>query len=282
MGVRDRVPQDGLGVGLSHFPTIKDLLFNQQKLAMAGKLSGGVIHQIKNPLGFVKQFANTSFGLVVELEDIIARCKSKLSESDKNQLDVNLAYLKDSIKEISDSAETISRLSDIMLSQYRNAVVVPVKLNSLIEDTVNLTYHSMRARVKQFNTTIKYNLDKSIGMANLSSDFNLVIFHLTDNAFYSTHAKKLADSSFRPELTVNTKYLGAAIELRVRDNGLGIPEETIGKVFDPFFTTKPGEFGLGLTLVKDIVNRHGGKIEANSSSGDYAEFVLNLPKSVLT
>ncbi len=160
----------------------------------------------------------------------------------------------------------------------------PVDLNALVEESVNLAYHGARAEKPGFNITLAKNLDPAVGEVELyPQEFTRVLLNLISNGFYAA-IKRKADGggdSFEPTLTASTRNIGDKVEIRIRDNGTGIPDEVKAKMFNPFFTTKPaGEgTGLGLSLSYDIiVKQHGGTIEVDTKPGDFTEFTIVLPR----
>jgi two-component system, NtrC family, sensor kinase len=158
-----------------------------------------------------------------------------------------------------------------------------VDLNGLIEEALNLAYHGARAQDQSFNITMERDLDRHLAPIEVvPQDVTRVFLNLIGNGFYAaTKRSREADAAFRPVLKVATRDLGEAVEIRVRDNGVGIPLEIKDKLFQPFFTTKPtGEgTGLGLSISYDIVTQeHGGTIEVDSVAGEFTEFTIRLPR----
>lgn len=266
---------------MEELSTIKRQILSQEKLLSLGKLTGGIVHEIKNPLGFVNQFANISNNLVEDLQEVIKHYYTKLAKDDREEIEDILYNLVDSNNEIMDAAAKIDRIVQNLLAQQRDVVVTSTDLNTLIEDSIKLSYHSMRATHKQFNIGIHKNLDDSVGSLSLASNFSQALVNILENAFESTHQKKLKDSEFKPQLLVKTKTSRDCVSIQIRDNGLGIPQLLFDKIFTPFFTTKPNGIGLGLSVVRDIiVKQHSGDIRIDSSPGVYTEFIISLPKDV--
>jgi signal transduction histidine kinase len=157
----------------------------------------------------------------------------------------------------------------------------PTDINALADEYLRLSYHGLRAKDKDFNATIETQFDKSIGKVNVvPQDIGRVLLHLFNNAFYAVSARqKLEGESFKPIVKIQTKKVDSKIEVIVKDNGNGIPENVINKIFQPFFTTKPtGEgTGLGLSLSYDIIKAHGGEIKVQSKKGEGSPFSTVLP-----
>ncbi len=160
-----------------------------------------------------------------------------------------------------------------------------VDLNAMIEESLNLAYHGARAERPGFNIDLERKLDPTVGSVEIyPQELTRVLLNLFSNGFYAAHTRKQAsgDADFRPLLTVATRALGERVEIRVHDNGTGIPEGLKAEIFNPFFTTKPaGEgTGLGLSISYDIVvKQHGGKLDVESTPGQFTEFILSLPRS---
>ena len=156
-------------------------------------------------------------------------------------------------------------------------------INALANEYLRLAYHGLRAKDKSFNATMKTDLDETIGNINIvPQDIGRVILNLINNAFYAvTEKKKQNPNDYEPTITVSTKKFAGKIELRVTDNGNGIPQKVLDKIFHPFFTTKPtGEgTGLGLSLSYDIIKAHGGELKVETKEGEGAEFIIRLPNN---
>ena len=159
----------------------------------------------------------------------------------------------------------------------------PADINAIVEESVNLAYHGARAEKSGFNITLQHDLDPAAGMIDLyPQEITRVLLNLISNGFYAaTKRKEAGEAGFEPMLRASTKNLGDAVEIRIRDNGTGIPQEVKEKIFNPFFTTKPaGEgTGLGLSMSHDIVvKQHGGRIDVETEPGAFTEFVITLPR----
>jgi PAS domain S-box-containing protein len=264
----------------------------KEKLSSLGSLTAGVAHEIRNPLNFVNNYAEGSVELTQELLEEI---DNQAEHLDPDTLD----YIKQMLVDIRDNAAAIhqhgQRAENIIHSMMQHARTdsgqhQPTELNSLLEQAVQLAYHSRRAIDNRFNATIHKDYDSSIGQLEvMSSDLNRAFINLIDNACYAVQAKQkhypqeLSNEGevFTPTMWIKTQNLGEAVEIRIRDNGIGIQPEIGEKIFDPFFTTKPtGEgTGLGLSLTHDIiVGQHGGTLKMETQLGVYTEFIITLPR----
>jgi signal transduction histidine kinase len=156
------------------------------------------------------------------------------------------------------------------------------EINALCDEYLRLAYHGLRAKDKTFNTEIKTDFDDTIGQVNIvPQDIGRVILNLINNAFYAVIEKvKLQATSYKPQVIVCTRKLGDKVEIKVEDNGNGIPKNIVDKVFQPFFTTKPtGQgTGLGLSLAYDIIKANGGEIKVQTKEGEGSEFIVQLPQ----
>ena len=267
---------------------IKEKFIQSDKLAFIGKLTTGIIHEIKNPLNFVTNFSKLSQELTEELREIIDGAKEKLDGDAKADFDDVLSMLEGNLTKIRENGERAQRIISSMLAQMHNKqdiVFAPVELNKLLEEFSKLAYQGIRGNDSEFNLTFKTDYDPSIGLVNLEfQEMSRVIINLVDNACFALNDKKkklLGD--FSPEILLATKKLDGFIEIRIRDNGSGIPQAVIDKLFKPFFTTKPkGQgTGLGLSLSYEIITEvHKGKIEISSKEGEYTEFRMLIPSNL--
>jgi len=270
-------------------------LITQEKLASLGQLTAGIAHEIKNPLNFVNNFAALSVDLAKELREEIERRKAKGEGRD------GFASMEEIIDTLVQNAERINhhgkRADGIVKSMMQHArgsshEREPVDINHLLDEAVNLTYHGLRANDASFNITIEKDYDGSIGQLEVvPQDLSRVFLNVVNNACYAAFQKQKANSKkqtasekdFSPTIFVSTKNVGDKIEIRIRDNGNGIPQDIREKIFNPFFTTKPtGQgTGLGLSISYDIiVQQHRGEIKVETEEGKFTEFVVRLPRSI--
>jgi PAS domain S-box-containing protein len=270
---------------LQQLKSTQDQLIIQEKLASLGALTAGIAHEIKNPLNFVNNFAKFSVDLAKDLREDLSnqrdRLEAKVLKSVEGTLNTLERYAK-KIEEHGKRADSIVR-NMLLHSRGKSGERQLTDLNGLLAEYVSLAYHGMRARDSSFNITIETSYDASIGLIEVvPQDISRVFLNILNNACYAVHekAKKLGEG-FSPTLWVRTKDLGEQVEIQIRDNGPGIPEDLLGKIFHPFFTTKPtGEgTGLGLSISYDIVvQEHQGEIKVETEEGSYAEFIVVLPK----
>ena len=258
----------------------------QEKLASLGSLTAGIAHEIKNPLNFVNNFAELSSGLVEELRQEIAAHEAALGEHATGNVHEVLAALEQNLSKIAQHGKRADGIVRSMLQHSRagGGVREPTDLNALVTESVSLAYHGMRAQDTNFNVRIATSLDPNLGTACVvPQDLSRVFLNIANNACWAAFQKKKArDDSFSPTISIVTRSLGDRVEVRIRDNGDGIPESVRDKLFHPFFTTKPtgSGTGLGLSISHEIVVQgHRGEIRAESEPGEYAEFIVVLPRA---
>jgi signal transduction histidine kinase len=270
---------------LEDLRTTQDRLVQTQKLASLGQLTAGIAHEIKNPLNFVNNFSGVSVELIEELQEALdgmkgdAKTRAAITEL-SNTLRGNL----DKIVQHGRRADSIVK-NMLLHSREGSGEHRPVDVNALVEEAVNLAYHGARAEKQGFNITLERSLDPTAGQVDcFPQEITRVLLNLISNGFYAATKRKAQanNGGYEPCLTATTKNLGDRVEIRIRDNGTGIPPEVKEKLFNPFFTTKPaGEgTGLGLSLSHDIiVKQHGGSIEVDTQPGQYTEFRIVLPRA---
>lgn len=262
----------------------------QEKLATIGALTAGVIHELKNSLNFVNNYAQGSVEISDELLDEIAKQSQHLEAEALENIKESLNDLRENAVVINQQGQRAESIIQNMLMQARTDGNQPqlTELNSLLDQAVRLAYQSRRAQDNRFNITINTDYDESIEPLELvSSELSRAFINIIDNACYAIWKKQInyqrktdqSTSKFTPNLWVTTQNLGEFVEIRIRDNGIGIAPEAQEKIFHPFFTTKPtGEgTGLGLALTYDIiVEQHGGILKLESEPGVYTEFIIRL------
>src|SRR2546423_6320680 len=256
-------------------------------MASLGQLTAGIAHEIKNPLNFVNNFAGLSVELLDELKETAAPAIAGLADDERADIDEIVGMLSGNLGKIAEHGRRADGIVKSMLEHSRGGSGErrEVDLNGLVEEALNLAYHGARAQDQSFNITLERDLDRTLAPVELvPQDMTRVLLNLFGNGFYAA-AKRQRDGAgpeFRPVLKVATRDLGEAVEIRIRDNGTGIPPDIRGKLFQPFFTTKPtGEgTGLGLSISWDIVTQqHGGTIEVDSRLGEFTEVAIRLPRS---
>ena len=260
---------------------LRNRIVELESLASIGQLTAGILHEIKNPLNFITNFARLSGDLVEELTGFAG----KLPEpADADDLADVLQMLKANLTRIRENGARAERIIQGMLAQTRaeSAHFEPTDLNALVEDFTKLAYQGVRAGDSTFNVSLKFALDPKMGLVTIAPyDFNRVIMNLVLNACYALNERsKQRIEGFSPAITVSSVKTNDHLEIRIRDNGEGIPAAVKAKLFTPFFTTKPvGKgTGLGLSLSRDIVqNMHRGTLGVESEPGIFTEFTICLP-----
>ncbi len=261
-------------------------LIQSEKMASLGQLTAGIAHEIKNPLNFVNNFAALSVELLGELKETADAAFATLDADTQAEVDETMELLTANLGKIAEHGRRADGIVRSMLSHSRGGSGdwTPSDINALVEEALNLAYHGARAQDNEFNVTLERDLEKNARPIEVvPQDVTRVFLNLFGNGFYAVGKRRNADkqAGFRPTLRVSTRDLGEAVEVRVRDNGTGIPSEVRAKLFQPFFTTKPtGEgTGLGLSISYDIVTQqHGGTIEVESEPGSFTEFTVRLPR----
>jgi PAS domain S-box-containing protein len=261
-------------------------LIQAEKMASLGQLSAGIAHEIKNPLNFVNNFAGLSVELLGELKAAAQPALAVMSEDARAEFGETIDMITSNLGKIAEHGRRADGIVKSMLSHSRGGTGdwQQSDINALIEEALNLAYHGARAQDKEFNVTLERDFaPEAKPIEVVPQDVTRVFLNLFGNGFYAANKRRLAGAGagYRPTLTVSTRDLGEAVEVRVRDNGIGISPELRDKLFQPFFTTKPtGEgTGLGLSISYDIVTQqHGGSIEVESEPGSFTEFTVRLPR----
>jgi two-component system NtrC family sensor kinase len=274
-----------LAASLDELRTAQDRLVQTEKLASLGQLTAGIAHEIKNPLNFVNNFAALSAELTDELNDVLK--SATLSNEIREEVGELTGLLKDNLQKVVQHGKRADSIVKNMLLHSREGSGEhrPTDINALLDESLNLAYHGARAEKPDFNVTLQRQFDADAGMIELfPQEISRVFLNLISNGFYATAKRKaeIAASDFDPVLSATTRNLGNDVEIRIRDNGTGIPDEVKEKMFNPFFTTKPaGEgTGLGLSMSHDIiVKQHGGTIDVETQPGQFTEFRIVLPRT---
>jgi len=263
-------------------------LLHAEKMASLGQLTAGIAHEIKNPLNFVNNFAGVSAELLGELRDALGPTMGELKTEAYAEAEALITMLNNNLSKIAEHGRRADGIVKSMLLHSRggSGERQNVDIKSLIEEALNLAYHGARAQDKEFNITIERDLDPHVGPIELvPQDITRVFLNLFGNSFYATKKRRQdgkVGADYRPILRVTTRDLGDKLEVRVRDNGVGVPTDVLAKLFTPFFSTKPtGEgTGLGLSISYDIVTQqHGGMITVESRVNEFTEFVIRLPRT---
>jgi signal transduction histidine kinase len=271
-----------LAASLENLRTTQDRLVQTQKLASLGQLTAGIAHEIKNPLNFVNNFSGISSELIEELREAL----KDVSLSEKRRIEI--AELMDTLRGNLDKVVQHGKRADAIVknmllhSREGSGEHRVVDINALVEESLNLAWHGARAEKQGFNVTLQRSFDPTAGEADVyPQDITRAFLNLISNGFYAAEQRNTDRGDYVPTVAASTKGLSDRVEIRIRDNGTGIPPEVKEKMFNPFFTTKPaGEgTGLGLSICYDIiVKQHGGSIEIDTQPGEFTEIRVTLPR----
>lgn len=274
-----------LSQSLDDLRAAQDRLIQTEKLASLGQLTAGIAHEIKNPLNFVNNFSSVSTELIDELNEVLQ--SAALDGKAKEDVIELTGMLRGNLEKVVQHGKRADSIVRNMLLHSREGAGEhrPVDINAIVEESLNLAYHGARAERPGFNVTLRRDFDPAAGALDVyPQEITRVLLNLISNGFYAAAKRKeSAGDGFEPTLAATTKDLGNRVEIRIRDNGTGIPPDVKEKMFNPFFTTKPaGEgTGLGLSMSHDIVvKQHGGTIDVNSEPGVFTEFIITLPRTM--
>jgi signal transduction histidine kinase len=276
-----------LAASLEDLRATQDRLVQTQKLASLGQLTAGIAHEMKNPLNFVNNFSTLSAELVDELNDALKGLP--FAEDARSQLDELTGTLRDNLEKVVHHGRRADAIVKNMLLHSREISSEHrlVDINAIVEESLNLAWHGARAERQGFEIAIERSFDPAAGEADIfPQDVTRALLNVISNGFYAATKRKAeaVGDGYKPMLAASTKGLGDRVEIRIRDNGSGIPPDVKEKMFDPFFTTKPaGEgTGLGLSISHDIiVKQHGGSIEVETRPGEFTEISVTLPRVVI-
>jgi len=262
---------------LSELKTTQRQLIQSEKMASLGELTAGIAHEIQNPLNFVNNFSEVNTELIEEME-------MEISQAHLDEVKAIAESIKLNQVKISQHGKRADFIVKGMLQHSRNSTGEKqlTNLNILADEFFKLSFHGLRAKDKSFNAEMVTHFDEHLPKVNIAQqEMGRVLLNLINNAFYAVNQKaKTAGPGYKPTVELSTMASNGHVQISVKDNGNGIPDEVKDKIMQPFFTTKPtGEgTGLGLSLSYDIVTKgHGGKIEINSKAGEGSEFIVLLP-----
>jgi signal transduction histidine kinase/ligand-binding sensor domain-containing protein len=267
---------DQLSKSVETLKATQSQLIQSEKMASLGELTAGIAHEIQNPLNFMNNFSEVNQELLMEMKE----------EIDKGNFSEVKAIANDVIsneEKINHHGKRADAIVKGMLQHSRSSTSIKeaTDINALAEEYLRLSYHGLRAKEKSFNSAIKTDFDQTIGMINIiPQDIGRVLLNLYNNAFYAVSEKrKQKPDGYEPTVSISTRKTGDKVEIRVKDNGDGIPQKVKDKIFQPFFTTKPAGqgTGLGLSLSYDIIKTHGGEINVETKEGAFTEFVIQIP-----
>ena len=280
-----RQARDVAETALNELKTAQASLIHAEKMASLGQLTAGIAHEIKNPLNFVNNFAGLSMELLEELNEAAAPVRKSLDEKSRAELDETIALLNTNLDKIRTHGRRADGIVKSMLLHSRGGSGdrQTVDINAVLEEALNLAYHGARAQDQGFNVTLERDLQTNLAPIEIvPQDVTRVFLNLIGNGFYAIAKRRRAEGeAFRPIMKVTTREVPHAVEIVIRDNGVGIPVEHRERLFQPFFTTKPtGEgTGLGLSISYDIVTQqHGGAITVDSEPRQFTEFTITLPR----
>ncbi len=262
-------------------------LIQKERLASIGQLTAGIAHEIKNPLNFVNNFSEVIFELINEAREEVKNsgegaksgsermCNSDLVLGILDDIESNL----DRIYEHSKRADSILK-SMLLLSRGKSGKPLPTDVNAMIDEYLKLAYHGMRASDLSFNIDMKTSYDPNIPKLDLiPQDISRAFLNIINNAMYAAYDYSKNDATRNPVIQISTRAENGRAEIKIRDNGSGIPQEIRDKIFQPFFTTKPSGIGtgLGLSMTHDIIKMHKGTLNVESGTGEFTEFTISLP-----
>lgn len=270
---------------LSELRQTQDQIILRQKLVELGELTAGVAHEIRNPLNFMRNFSEASEELAAELSEAIAPVVAGLPDHERAAIEDLARDLTENLLRIrahGDRADRIVR--DMVMIGRGGGKRQPVDINDLLNDRAKIAFHSAQALDEEFEIDIRSDCDPGVGeMEVVPEEMGRVFLNLVGNACSAMDEKRRASdgdsSSYRPTLSLSTERAGGEVVIRIRDNGTGIPADSMDKIFNPFYTTKPSGtgVGLGLSFSSDVVRQYGGSITADSEPGEFTEMTIRLP-----
>ncbi|GAA4462278.1 hypothetical protein GCM10023189_38760 [Nibrella saemangeumensis] len=272
--------KDELEQTLKNLRATQDQLVQKEKMASLGELTAGIAHEIQNPLNIVNNFADISVRLADELQQ-------EMVAGNTEEVNTLTGYIKDNLQRVSQQGQRASAVvkSMVRLARTSSGEIEPTDLNALTDEYLRIAYQNLKAKNDSLTVDLRLHLDPSLGkVALMSQEMGQVLLNLYDNAFYAiTEKGQRHPGGFQPQIEVTTRATeGRRVEIRVRDNGTGIPEEILPKIYQPFFTTKPtgqGNTGLGLALSFEIVTKgHKGELSVETELGEFTEFIISLPE----
>jgi GAF domain-containing protein/anti-sigma regulatory factor (Ser/Thr protein kinase) len=277
-----------LAKSLEDLRAAQDRLVQTEKLASLGQLTAGIAHEIKNPLNFVNNFSAVSAELIDELQETLKNVQ--FNGKANTEIAELMEMLRGNLEKVVQHGKRADSIVKNMLLHSRQGSGEHrlADINAIVEEGLNLAYHGARAEKSGFNITLRKSFDPAAGEVDVfPQEITRVLLNLISNGFYAATKRKTTagNDGYEPTLSASTKNLGDNVEIRIRDNGSGIPPEVKERMFNPFFTTKPaGEgTGLGLSISHDIVvKQHGGSIEVDTKLGEFTEFRIILPRNAAT
>lgn len=279
-----RGKNEQLESALDELGKAQDQIVAREKLAALGELTAGVAHEIRNPLNFVKNFSEASQELLDELKEEMEDLGEELEEEQKEYIAEICTDLTENLTRIANHGGRADRIVNDMLKMGRDSGDRQMTdINALLDEHSRLAFHSARATDTEFQLKIEHDFDPNVGEIDVvPQDLGRVFLNMVGNACHATDERRRKEGTdFEPTLRLATKRFEDRIEVRIRDNGSGIPPDVVDKIFNPFFTTKPTDqgTGLGLALSSDIVRQHGGAIRVDSEPNSHTEMIVDIPIS---
>jgi signal transduction histidine kinase len=270
---------------LNNLKDTQNQLILSEKMASLGQLTAGIAHEIKNPLNFITNFSVLSHDLTKDLRKELAAERDRVDPKRAKEIEDLLGDLEQNVSKINEHGKRADSIVRGMLlhSRGKSGERQETDLNALLAEYTNLAYHGMRAQDQSFNVKIETEFDPAVGNVSVvPQDLSRAFLNIVNNACYAANdRKKASHNGFTPVVRVSAKNLADGVEIRIRDNGNGIPDSIREKIFNPFFTTKPAGAGtgLGLSLSYDIITQeHKGDIRVDTKEGEYTEFVITIPR----
>ena len=270
---------------LTELRKAQDQIVMREKLAALGELTAGVAHEIRNPLNFVNNFSEASGELIEELREILEEEGVVLPDEQRELVKEITDDLTSNVVRIRSHGERANRIVNDMLRMGRDSGDWQESdINGLVDQHARLAYHSTRATNQEFQVDLQWDLNPEVGKLEVvPQQLGRVFLNMVSNACYATEQRRRASLEegvpFEPTLWLSTLRKEDGVEIRIRDNGTGMPPEVVEKMFNPFFTTKPTDqgTGLGLAISNDIVRRHGGAIRVETEPGEGTTMIVALP-----
>ncbi len=269
---------------LHQLKNTQDQLLVQERMASLGVLTAGIAHEIKNPLNFVTNFAALSVELIAEARDMFQQFEDKLDTADAEYMQQIMSDLNTNLRKIDEHGKRADSIVKGMLAHSRggSGEFQPTDLNALIAEAAGLAYHGMRAQDVAFNISLESAYDPALPLVSVvPQDVSRAVLNIVNNGCYAAHQRAQKSPGFQPVLRFTTIRIQNGVEIRIRDNGTGIPKEVLPKIFNPFFTTKPTGLGTGLGLslsYQIVVDQHKGTMRVETREGEFTEFILTLPE----
>ena len=270
---------------LTELRKAQDQIVMREKLAALGELTAGVAHEIRNPLNFVNNFSEASGELIEELREILEEEGVVLPDEQRELVKEITDDLTSNVVRIRSHGERANRIVNDMLRMGRDSGDWQESdINGLVDQHARLAYHSTRATNQEFQVDLQWDLNPEVGKLEVvPQQLGRVFLNMVSNACYATDQRRRTSMEegipFEPTLWLSTLRKEDGVEIRIRDNGTGMPPEVVEKIFNPFFTTKPTDqgTGLGLAISNDIVRRHGGAIRVETEPGEGTTMIVALP-----